>query len=542
MKGKKLFSFALAMLMAAAALAGCAQGGKPASGVTGTSAGTSTAAPAGDYTAGFPERVTLEIPVYDRAFEGWNVSDNYYTKWVQKEFGDKYNIDVKYVAIARNSEVTDYQQMLAAHKAPDVIFHYDMPQALAYYGEGVMQTLDLAEVEKYAPTYWAKMKDTIQQYGSVDGKSTFVFAARPMAYNALTLIRKDWVEQVGMKMEDLTSLEAYNEMLVKWKEAGLGKHGERLLKNNFTYNYTFRDWPEEEKSRALYSDLSVADFTSVATERYLRNMNYMYNNDLVDKEFYLRDDDNKAKAEFVAGRTGVFYLYLANNSDIISATLANNPDAEFATLDRLAWTPKDLKPQERGYWPFGMIMGINYESTEQERIAAWMYLEWMSQPENLFYFQYGIEGENYTLDSDGIAVRDPDFAGDSVLSQNNNKDYWCLVTESVQYADPAIDKKANIRNWAPEGYEALIEDSMRIYDTNEPYRLPDKLFNVVLENVNEYKADLNDLFQQLYVKVVMAPEDQFDEVYAAAKEEYLDAGYQSILDEKKTAIESGAYA
>lgn len=44
-----------------------------------------------DYSNGFPDTVTIQIPVYDRAFEGWNVTDNYYTRWVQSEFGDKYN-------------------------------------------------------------------------------------------------------------------------------------------------------------------------------------------------------------------------------------------------------------------------------------------------------------------------------------------------------------------------------------------------------------------------------------------------------------------
>ena len=42
-----------------------------------------------DYSGGFSETVTIKIPVYDRAFEGWDVTNNYYTQWVQKEFGDK---------------------------------------------------------------------------------------------------------------------------------------------------------------------------------------------------------------------------------------------------------------------------------------------------------------------------------------------------------------------------------------------------------------------------------------------------------------------
>ncbi|MCR8657503.1 extracellular solute-binding protein [Paenibacillus endoradicis] len=494
-----------------------------------------------DYSAGFPENVTIEIPVYERAFEGWNVADNYYTRWIQKEFGDKNNVTVKYVPISRGNEVQDFQQLLAAHKAPDIVFHYDMPQQIAYYSEEVLQPINYDEVANYAPTYWGNMSSTIEQYGTINDEKIFFFASRPDADNFLTLIRKDWVEQVGMKLEDLTSLEKYNEMLVKWKEAGLGVTSGALVRNNFNFNYGFRDWPIDPAYRALYSDLSVADLTTVATERYLRNLNYQYNNGLLDKEFYLRDDDNKVKSEFVSGRTGTYATYLASNSDVISSTLANNPKAEFAILPPNAAIPEGLQPQGRAYWPFGFIMGINYETPEIERIAVWKFLEWMSQPEVLFFLQNGVEGENYTLDADGLAVKNLEYTGESVLSMNNNKDYWALVTESAQYPDPEINKKSQIRNWAPVGYESLIETHLKNYVDTAPYRTPDALFTDVVATVGEYKADLNELFQELYIKIVTSPEAQFDTLYEAAKKTYLDAGYQEILDEKQEIIDKGNF-
>lgn len=540
----------LAGIAAVALLAGCSGGGGSSKEVEGAAApaasgdkpaATTEAGSFPDYSKGFPEKVSLDIPVYERAFEGWNVTDNYYTRWIQKEFGDKYNVSVNFVPITRSSEVTDFEQLLASHKAPDIIFHYDMPQALAYYGEDVLQELNYDEVKNYAPTYWKNTGETIEQYGTIDDKPTFVFASRPNADNFTTIIRKDWVEKVGMKVEDLTSLEKYNEMLKKWKEAGIGVTGGSLIQNSFNYNYAFRDWPIDEKYRALYSDLSVADFTTPDTERFLRNLNYQYNNGLIDKEFYLRDDDSKTKAEFVAGKTGTYGTYLTNNTDVFDATLKNNPDAEFAIVPPYAGVPEGRKPQGRAYWPFGFIMGINYESTDMERAAVWMYLEWMSQPENLFFLQNGVEGENYKLDDQGIAVRNPDYKGESVLAQNNNKDYWGLVTETVQYPDAAKTLEANKRNWSPPGQEKLVDDLVKYYDETSEFRTPDALYTVVLDSVNDYKADLNVLFQELYLKVALAPEDQFDKIYEEAKQQYLDAGYQEILDEKQEAIDAGKY-
>jgi hypothetical protein len=568
-------ALAFACLLALLAMAACGGGGNATTTAAPTTAApateATTAAPAGDATSadattaapttaapttaapattaeapaqqGFAENVTIEIPVYERAFEGWNVTDNYYTRWIQDSFGTPNNVTVKYVAIGRSTEVPDYQQMLAAHQAPEIIFHYDMPQALAYYSEGVMQELDYAEIQQYAPAYWGEMGSTIEQYGSVGGEKVFFFAKRPEADNNVTLLRKDWVEKAGYKVEDLTSLEKLNEMLLKWKELGLGKLGANLVQNNFTYSYPFRDWPIDEKERALYSDLSVADFTWKATEDFLRNLNYQHNNGLVDSEFYLRDDtESKWKAEFVAGKVGTLNFHLASNTDAISATLANDPSAEFALLPPAAGVPEGKQPQGRGYWPFGMIMGINYESSENERIATWMLLDWMSQPDNLFTLQNGVAGQNYALDAQGLAVKDADYAGDSVMSQNNNKDYWCLVIEGAEYADPAVTKLARRINWTVPGYDDLTDQLFANYEATAPYRTPDALFTVILPKVAEYKADLNELWKELYVKCATCDEAEFDATYAAAKQTFLDAGYQEILDEKQAFIDAGAYA
>lgn len=494
-----------------------------------------------DYSSGFPEKVTLEIPVYERAFEGWNVTDNYYTRWIQKEFGDTYNIEVRYIPISRVNEVKNYEQLLASGKAPDLIVHYDMPQALAYYGEGVMQELDWEEAEFYAPTYWNKMSGTIKQYGRINGKNIFFFADRPGYGNYVNIIRKDWVEKVGMKVENLTSLEKFNEMLVKWKEAEIGFAGSALTRNVFIYSAPFRDWPVNPKEHALYADLSVADFTTSASEASLRNLSYQYHNGLIDKEFYLRDDENKAKAEFIAGKAGTFGMYLTSNADVFEATLLNNPEAKFAVLPLTSAVPEGKVPQGRADWPFGFIMGINNETSTEERAALWMYLEWLSQPNHLFLLQNGIEGQNYSLDADGLPHKNPNYKGKSQLSQNNNKDYWALVTETPLFRTPELTLKANMINWSPAGYEYIVKDMLKYQEEVKAYGITDPLFSVVLTKVNEYKTDLSHLFQELYLDIILAPEEQFDAKYEAAKIKYLEAGYQEILDEKQRAIDASQY-
>ena len=140
---KRAAAIVMAAAMTTTLLAGCGGSGSSAAASesaesttseASSEASTGEAAASGsytDYSAGFPERVTIQIPVYDRGFENWNVADNYYTQWVQQEFGEKYNVDVEYVAISRSNEDTDYMQMIAAGTATAIIMQSDMTQARA---------------------------------------------------------------------------------------------------------------------------------------------------------------------------------------------------------------------------------------------------------------------------------------------------------------------------------------------------------------------------------------------------------------------------
>lgn len=547
---KKAAALLMAAAMSTTLLAGC--GGSGDSTATSTSTGTDSSATSEtstestgsytDYSAGFPERVTLQIPVYDRGFENWDVTNNYYTQWVQQEFGEKYNVDVQFVAISRTNEVTDYMQMIAAGTAPDIIMHYDMPQAVAYYDQGALQTIDYDEVAFYAPTYWEKMKDTIETYGTVNDDKAFIFAERdPIYYNYVTLIRKDWCDQVGMAAP--TTWEELNAVADAWKAAGLGTINHELITKSFTYFYPWieADSAANQEELALYLDLNVAPFTWSATENYLRAMNEQYNNGELDPNFYLTTDDTMEKSKFVSGECGTYSFYISNGTDAISSLLANFPDAEVAVLNSTPPIVADgYTPYYYEYPSYGMIMGINADSTDEERAAVYMYLEWLSQPENLTFMQYGVEGETYTVNENGINALVTDYTGESALSQNQNKDYWCLVVESISYGDEAKDLESNKLTLAPAGYEDLIQQSYDMCKANESNGLISPIFTSVVESSSDYTADLTSLWQEAYVACITCAPEEFDSLYAEYSQEYLDAGYQEILDEKQALIDAGS--
>lgn len=541
---KKTAAFVMAAAMTATLLAGCGGNDNSSSAATSTdNAGDTATTETGeagsytDYSAGFPENVTIQIPVYDRGFEGWNPTDNYYTQWIQQEFGDKYNVTVEYISIARSNEVQDFNQMIAAGNAPDIIFHYDMPAAVNYWSEGAMQPIDYDEVAFYAPDYWAQMEETIKTYGSIDGENAFIFAARdPIYYNYVTLIRTDWLEQVNMEMP--TTNDELKAVLQAWKDAGLGTKNEPLITKSFTYFYPWIEEGTSDADLALYLDLNVAPFTWNATENYLRDMNEKYNAGLIDPEFYLATDDTLAKGKFISGQCGTYSFYMASGTDVFSSLLANDPNATVAVLpDTVA---DGFAPYYYEYPSYGMIMGINANSTAEERAAVYMFLNWMIQPDNLNYLQYGIEGETYNTNEAGIKVLNVDYTGEAKQSNNNNKDYWCLVQEVQTYGDEAMDLEANKLSLAPAGYEDIIQQSYDICKLKEDKGLITPIFTKAVESSSEYATDLNSLWQEAYVACVTCTPEEFDDLYAEYSQEYLDAGYQEILDEKQALIDEGA--
>ena len=491
-----------------------------------------------DYSGGFPEAVTLQVPVYERGWEGWNPTDNYWTKWIQENFGDKYNVNVEFVSIGRSTEVQDFTQLLSAGSAPTFIFHYD------YYAQGAYQELNADEIAYYAPTFWGTMGDIIKDYGVIDDKLMVVMGDRTelVSSNFGTLIRKDWMDELGIEMP--TNLDEYNDMLLKFKEAGYGFGSEPLLAKSFNFDYNFRGWPNDAEGRALNSDLAVASFTWEPTKEYLRNLNYEYQNGLIDPDFYLDTDGNQSKSNFVAGKAATYpcYINAGTQENVIDPLLAQNPDAEIAILDPAAKSPAGEAPQGREYWPFGMIYGINADATDEERIAAWMYVEWMSQPDVIDTLQNGFEGKNYEVTEDGIKAP-TGYTGEEKLSNNDNGDYWCLVNANKQYETEEEWRKSIIFSNAPVGYEYLIEDILAYNDKYEEYFTPDTCFTVPIDTLAEYSSDLAELWKESYVQLVTkaATDEEFESMYESMSQSYLDAGYQEILDEKQAAFDAGQY-
>ena len=496
----------------------------------------------------FAENVTLQVPVYDRGLDGVpDVSNNYWTQWIRENFGDPWNITVEFVPITRNDAMTDYALLASAGTLPTMLMEFDYPKLSQWANDGYLTTFDMEEFAAVAPTYYNRMVELDQlQYSAMEDETYFVFAERPYSdtnYSYQVFVRMDWLEQVGYDHVPATR-EEYLDAMQKIMDAGICEHpdGAWMLTGNAgpDQNDAFRTYPLDEREWAMYGDYNIVAMSWNANKELLRAKNEEYNLGITNPEYYVTDTET-AKANFVNGNSYWYGGYISGNMDFLTAFYEQNPDG------KLAIQPADYQYGTscayRAENPFGIIVGFSSTATEDEIRAAWMYLEWMSQDDVLFTLQWGIEGENYTLDENGNPVGVGDYSGDYVQGYNNNADYVAPVTASRVLGDPEADIRASFPTNLPQTDE-LVEQILNYYNTRveqaeEGLAIVPCMFATVIDAETEYRDSLASLYVQYRDELTMCDPDEFDALYDQRAQEYLDAGYQAVIDERGEAYDNG---
>ncbi|MCR5607191.1 MAG: extracellular solute-binding protein [Treponema sp.] len=500
----------------------------------------------------FDEKVTITVPVYDRGKSGYPaVDNNYWTQWVQKEFGDKYNIEVKYIAIPRTDVMTKYSMLIAAKDTPTILMEYDYPKVTQWANDGAMQVIDLEAFKHIAPTYYKKMVDNNQlDYTKVNGEDYFVLSERPFynsGYSFWTFVRMDWLRKVGYDHAPANYTE-YCDALDKIIAAGLTDQapvGFSIPNSPYVQNFSFRNFPVNEEEWAMHSSLGTPSFTWEPTKKYLKRVNFEYNKGYISKEFELDLDGSQAQTDFINGKTFSFGGYMNTNVDWLNAFYKNNPDAELALASGTASVDGDLVKtvQGRADNPFGMIVGFSSFATADQLKAAWMYMEWMSQSDVLFKLQYGIEGINYTMGNDGypVMINLEGTGKPEMMNHNNNVDMWCIVTASRTRKTGEDSIKAIAPQNLPQDFTQdminAFQDTKKAAAEGRNYT--DPIFAVSIEAESEYNAPLFSLYQEYFTKLVKCNPSEFEDLYAKLSKDYLAAGYQEIIDERLEAYKAG---
>lgn len=545
---KKLTALALVAIMAVGALSGCGGAGKKKGKIS--EKPTKVEADWGMSSwKKFDEKVTITVPVYDRSKEGYpDVANNYWTKWVQTEFGDKWNIEVKYVAIPRGDVMNAYNLLIASEDTPTIMMEYDYPKVAQWASEGAMTNLDLVAFAKIAPTYYQKMIDNKQLgYTDIGDGTYFVLSERPYydtTYTFATFVRMDWLRKVGYNHVP-TSYAEYTDALTKIVDAGLTKQpvGISLPTNAYAANFNFRNYPVSEEDWAMHSSLGTASLSWEPTYKMLKRQNAEYNKGWISSEYNLDADETQKKADFVNGVTFSYGGYMAPNVDWLNSFYENNPGAELAVASNyMVVEPGVVEyPQMRSDNPFGMIVGFSSYATQDQLTAAWMLMEWMIQEDTLFVLENGVEGVTYTLDDQGLPVVDGGYRGEEMLNHNCNIDMTCLVHASKVTGTIEQTIAALAPTGLPQDFtQQLIDNYYELKKiSSEGHSYSDPVFSVSFDSESEYTATLLALYKEYSVKLTKCKPEEFDALYEELSNEYLKAGYQKVIDERLEAYKAG---
>lgn len=493
----------------------------------------------------FPETRSITVEVYDRGNDGGSdPENNMYTEYIKKGMLEKYNVEVKFQAVPRWTEVEELNNLLAAGDAPDVCVTYSYPTVLTYAQMGGVQDLS-SYVEQYKdllPNLFGWLGDS-NMYWDKDPKTGTLWALegrRAEQQRIVTYVRKDWLDKLGLK--EPTTTEEFEAMLVAFEENAdtlLGKDAKQMIPFELTYDVgwtaaniitSFQDANITDKEYYIngFDDRAL---TQSGTKKAVRLLNKWYNMGLLWDEFALyKSGDSTGDDLIKAGYVGSIMV----NWD---QPFRNGDDSFIANLKRLSgedacYVPVDCFQNNAGkyakylYSPAG-DRKIFFPSTNDEQLASLLYLDFISSPETIRFLQMGEEGVTHEVLESG-AIKIIDATGDAIQNSGKNIDYTItcngvnfgdaeLATLSINYGYSGID---------PELVGKANDSAMR--DGIEP-----KNVNVgVIEAEAGIGDSLSEKRNQIYDMAVVAKEDEFDALWDQMMQEYLDMGGQAIIDER----------
>lgn len=545
---QKVLTAGLIGAMALGTLAGC--GTKQ--GDAAATLGIDTKGKAGiDGWKAFEKNVTLTVPVYDRGREGVpNVTDNYWTKWIQKEFGDKYNITVKFEPIPRSEVLATYTNLGAVGELPTILMEYDYPKLAQWAGDGYLREYNIDEFKHVAPTYYERMVSLDQiKYTELNGKRYFALAERPYYntnYTFVTWYRLDWLKKVGYDHVPATRAE-YLDAMKKIMDQGIAAHpggGTMILSGQGAdQNYGYRTYPQNEEEWAVYGDYNIPSLGWEPNKRLLQFANEDYNLGITDPEYYTIDAQT-SEANFINGKNYSYSAYISASMPVLESFYKQNPGAELALgVQALeADTAANTAPASRADNPFGMMIGFSSQASKEEVQAAWMYMEWMTQTDNLFTMQWGVEGKTYNMvDGKPVFVAYEEQPIDVKQGFSNSKDYWCVTIEAVNYGSIEEIISASSPKGLPQDFtQDLIQNyKNKVAVISKGWIPSDCLFAVDMKQTTEYQGTLQSKYVEFRDKLVVCKPAEFDALYKQYTDEYNAAGYKAVTDERREAYKNG---
>jgi len=482
----------------------------------------------------YDEPVTLKVSVFDRAVTGGTpVNDNFWTDWIQKEFGDPRNITIEWVVIPRSEEVDKLNILMAAGEAADISFTYTEAVITNFVKQGGLVELS-GLIEEHGQGIKNYLGESLLSYGIFEGGQYAVPAKRVVLATQGMFMREDWLEKLGMEMP--TTKEEFYNALVAFRDQKPGGQDQVIpYAMNFdltSHNHLFLSFIKDLSAKTL---ATVPDIMWEGYEDYVLFLNKLYSEGLISPDFALDTQGmdlfwGDVSSEIAGGYTANYDHPIRVSPGILSALHAYEPEAKLSPLNCFESVTDPAKYYHAMYAPNGIFCFIPVYAKNPE--AAVMYLDWLCDLDTLYFLQNGVEGVTYNLNDKGVPVL-LDVQDEHKFNSMQNIDYT-LMTNGQEFADPALRIVAQAESY--QNYANLFEP---IYIVGNTDPLTTNFhFDVVLEADSQFNTTLTQFRRELLTKATMAaPEDCLD-VFYALRDQYMADGGQAVMEEKIAAWEN----
>lgn len=457
------------------------------------------------------------------------IEDNWYTREVNKRVA-KLGIKVRWIPVPRAQESQKLPTMLAAGEAPDLCFTYDKFLLNTYIKNGALTDFTNL-VNKYGHNIRKVNTQETMNAGKINGRIySFVYRSVPTADT--TWIRKDWLAKLGMK--EPTNLDEFYNVLKAFKEKDPGKVGEKLVPLAFpnSRNYPFGIWyalvlpafcKEAPSKDRLFEQVYPL---WPETKEAMRFMNKLYNEKLLG-EFILDKDGTLFRQKFVRGEIGAnghfwHWPYAAAFQNILDNLQKNVPGAQIGSIS--PWKGKS----KENFLMFFRNKPYQYmwfsPKTAKYPDLVMKYLDWLASDEGVYLTWFGLKDIDYKI-VDGLPT--------PVSDANNKQRVAWISGQYNSFRNPFVntpDKFARNQaltfkeEYRPQFLKEAIYGSDKI-KYSEPW------LTSPTPTTDKLTPALQMKWEELQVKIITAPANEFDRVFDKAIKDYRQAGGDEVAKE-----------
>lgn len=356
------------------------------------------------------EGATVEFwtgsPSMDAIISGWNDST------ANQELERRTGVHVEFIEVAPPAQSESINLMFASGDYPDVINYaltgiYTVPYMIE--NEIIIDLQDM--MAEHAPSYSALMEAdpalylaTVSDGGEIGGLCGYEYNS---FFTTGAMVRSDWVEEVGMTLDQLVTIEDFHSYLTAIKSQGLCEYPMPLRYDAAISGSPFLNAlggvagaPAEPSAQNFYyleDDETLAfAFTTDAYKEYLTMMAQWYQEGLITRD--LLNSDMLDSSAITGGSYGIMWQDSMFMDSWIAAGQINDPDYMLAGVAEPVKEPgQALGNGNITNLSISLLITTCCEDPE----LALQWLDYHFSEEGSILCQYGIEGEGLEYDENG---------------------------------------------------------------------------------------------------------------------------------------------